>query len=176
MHWFSYSRSPFEAMDILYDPYSHNCCELALETWAMDFFINALGVHDLNHTHSSASLQWWGLSNQRMLLLPQGQKWSPYKGGVISMPICAKSREMAQSVPIKAFLQSAETVAMCTACRDYAPSPTLLATAKVIFKTVCANWYHAAKFARGVHSSSVVKNCNANMQIQQAPIQVYIAF
>ena len=41
---------------ILDDLYFHFCCELALDTWAMGFSINGLGVHDLNCTHSLVSL------------------------------------------------------------------------------------------------------------------------
>ena len=62
-----FSTSNFEAMDTLYDPYLHFCCELALETWAQDSYINSIWVHDLGHTHSLLSLQWSGLSNQRTL-------------------------------------------------------------------------------------------------------------
>ena len=41
---------------------------LALESWAKVLFINSLGVHNLNHTHSLANIQWSGLSDQRTLL------------------------------------------------------------------------------------------------------------
>ena len=66
IHWVAFSRSLSEAMDTLYDLYFY--CELALETWAKGFSINPLGVHDLCHAHSLASLQCSGLSNQWTLL------------------------------------------------------------------------------------------------------------
>ena len=46
------------------------------------FFHHALGVHELSHTHSLASLQWSWLSDQQTVLPTekclQFQKWSPY--------------------------------------------------------------------------------------------------
>ena len=63
IHQVSFSRSFSEAIDTLYDPYFHFCCELALETWAKGFYNKPLGVHDLCHAHSLASLQRSGLVN-----------------------------------------------------------------------------------------------------------------
>ena len=51
-------------------------------------------VLDLDHTHSLASFQWSGLSNQQTFLSTKNclqiWKWFPFKGrGVFSVPICA---------------------------------------------------------------------------------------
>ena len=64
-------------------------------TLSQGFFHTVCVGSQLDHTHSLASLQWSGLSNQQMLLLTENclqyQKWSPYKGrGVVSMPVCVK--------------------------------------------------------------------------------------
>ena len=85
-HWLGYfspCRSLSEAIYTLYDPYFsyfHFCYELALKTSAK-CSIQPLRVHDFCHTHSLASLQWSGPSNQWMLLptenCQQCQKWSP---------------------------------------------------------------------------------------------------
>ena len=69
VHAICKSCSFFESMDTLY--------------WELVLF-----------THSLASLQWSGFSDQQMLLPTknclQCQKWCPYKGrGVVSTPICA---------------------------------------------------------------------------------------
>ena len=61
---FSLSRNPSEAIDTLYDLYFHFCYELALETLAKCSSIKPVRVHDFCHTHSLASLQWSGLSDQ----------------------------------------------------------------------------------------------------------------
>ena len=81
-------------MDTFFGPYFHFCLELALETWAKASLTPSLRVHDPNHTHSLASFQWSGLSDQRALHLTecclQVQKWCPYKGrGVVPEPVCA---------------------------------------------------------------------------------------
>ena len=133
-----FSRSVSEAMDTFYNPYFHFCCKLALDTWVMGFSMNVLGVHDFNWTHSLVSLQWSGFSDQQTLLLTENclqyQKWSPCKGRVVvSTPVCAKRREMAQPVP-----------AMCTACDEYAcqlpPIPPFFASTILIFKMDYTNW------------------------------------
>ena len=70
--------------------------ELAMETWVKASLTFSLWVHDLNHTHSLASFQWWGPFDQQWMLhmnehYLQIQKWLPYKGrGMVSAPICAK--------------------------------------------------------------------------------------
>jgi len=55
----------------------------------------------------------------------------------------SQRRDMAQPVPIKAFLQSAKVAAMCTAPRAETspppPIPTFFASTKPIFKMDCAN-------------------------------------
>ena len=53
----------------------------------------SLRVHNPNHTHSLASFQWSGLSDQQALQLTESclqmQKWCSYKArGVVSEPIC----------------------------------------------------------------------------------------
>ena len=45
--------------------------EPALETWAKASLTPSLMVHDSNHTHSLASFQWSGLSDQRALQLTE---------------------------------------------------------------------------------------------------------
>ena len=97
------------------------------------------------HTHSLASLQWSGLSDQWTLLPTENGlqclKWSPYKGrGAFSTLGCVKRREMAHPVPTNAFLQPVKTATMCTACHDYAhpPPPTFFASAKPIFKQIAS--------------------------------------
>ena len=92
--------------------------------------MDSFRVHDLGHTHSFASIQWSGSSDQQMLLLTenclQHQKRS----------FALKRREMAQAVLTKAFLQSAKTVTMCTVCYDYAhPPPPIPKFFKMIVST-----------------------------------------
>ena len=91
--------------------YFHYCCKLVPKSWTSGSSINPLKVNDLTNTHSLVSLQWPGLSNQRMLFLTENclqcPKWSPYKGrGAVSMPVCAKKEKQ---VLTKAYLQPAKT-------------------------------------------------------------------
>ena len=51
--------------------YLHFCLEPALETWAQASLTLCLRVHDPNHTHSLASFQWSGPSDQRALQLTE---------------------------------------------------------------------------------------------------------
>ena len=80
------------AMDTFFGFYFHFCLELALECWVKALLMHSLWVHDLDHTHSLASFQWSGLSDQKNCL--QFQRCSPKKcgggGGMVSIPICAK--------------------------------------------------------------------------------------
>ena len=83
-------------MDTFFGPYFHFCLEPAMETWAKAFLTPSLRVHDPNHTHSLASFQWAGLSDQRVLQLTESclqiQKWCPYKArGVVPEPVCANT-------------------------------------------------------------------------------------
>ena len=71
-------------MDTFLGSYFHFRLELALKTWAKTSWRHSLRVHDLDHTHSLASVQLSGLSNQ-LTLLPtenclQYQKWCPIQG------------------------------------------------------------------------------------------------
>ena len=84
-------------MDTFHGPYFHFCLELALETRVKALMTHSLWVLDFGHTHSLASVQLSGPSNQRMLLQTKSclkcQKWSPYKvKGVFSTPICARKQ------------------------------------------------------------------------------------
>ena len=81
-------------MDTFFGLYFHLCFELALETWAKASLTHYLWFHDPKHTHSLASFQWSGLSDQRALNLTdcclQVQKWRPYKGRRgVPEPFCA---------------------------------------------------------------------------------------
>ena len=81
-------------MDTFIGLYFHFCLEPALETWAKASLTPSLRVHDPNHTHSLASFQWSGLSDQRVLQLTESclqiPKWCPYKArGVVPEPVCA---------------------------------------------------------------------------------------
>ena len=70
--YFNPLYTEFHFLEVLWIlPYFHFCCELALETLARGFSINSLWVHDLGHTHSLASLQWSGLSDQWTLPLTE---------------------------------------------------------------------------------------------------------
>ena len=89
-----FGRMFLSAMDTFFGPCFHFCLELARETWAKASLTQFLWVHGPNHTHSLASFQWSGLSDQRALHLTecclQVQKWCPYKGrGVVPEPVCA---------------------------------------------------------------------------------------
>ena len=62
--------------------------------WAVGTVVIFLRVHDPNHTHSLASFQWSGLSDQQALQLTESclqiQKWCPYKArGVVPELVCA---------------------------------------------------------------------------------------
>ena len=88
-----YLLSLFQAMDTFFGPYFH-FLEPAMETWAKASLTPSLRVHDPNHTHSLASFQWSGFSDQRALQLTESclqiQKWCPYKvRGVVPEPVCA---------------------------------------------------------------------------------------
>ena len=81
-------------MDTFLGPYFYFCLEPALETRAKASLTSSLRVHDPNHTHSLASFQWSGLSDQRVLQLTESclqiQKWCLYKvRGVVPEPVCA---------------------------------------------------------------------------------------
>ena len=81
-------------MDTFLGPYFYFCLEPALETRAKASLTSSLRVHDPNHTHSLASFQWSGLSDQRVLQLTESclqiQKWYLYKvRGVVPEPVCA---------------------------------------------------------------------------------------
>ena len=71
----------------------HFCLELTLETCFFEVWEILWGVHDLDHSHSLATFQWSGLSNQQTLLVTENclqyQKWCPYRVGVVSIPVVA---------------------------------------------------------------------------------------
>jgi len=77
-----YLLGVFFRLEYLFGLYFDFCLEIALETWAKASLTKSLWVHDPNHTHSLASFQWSGLSDQRALHLTecclQVQKWCPY--------------------------------------------------------------------------------------------------
>ena len=161
-------------MDTFFGPYFHFCFELALETWAKASLTQSLWVHDPNHTHSLASFQWSGLSNQRALHLTecclQVQKWCPYKGrGVVPEPVCANMVRNGPASADQGF--STATQGSChvhsTPCWNPAtsPYPAFFASAKPIFNTDCTNWYHAAKVRRCHLASSVVKGLKATTKM-----------
>ena len=116
-------------MDTFHGPYFHFCLELALETWVKALLIHSLWIHDLGHTHSLASDQQSGPSDQRTLLWTKGclncQKWSPYKVKERFLhPFVHESRQMAHPSQTKAFLQAAATAIMrCQAERWTHPPP-----------------------------------------------------
>ena len=60
-------------MDIFLGPYFHFCLELTLETCVKALLTHPLWVHDLGHTHSLASVQCSGPSDQGTLL--QTKSW-----------------------------------------------------------------------------------------------------
>ena len=84
-------------MDTFFGLYFHFCLEPALEIWAKASLTPSFRVHNPNHTHSLASFQWSGLSDQRALQLTENsllfQKWCPYKArGVVPEPVCPNKR------------------------------------------------------------------------------------
>ena len=108
-----FSTSLYEAIDTLYEL-------LLWETWAQGSSINSLRVHDLGH--SLLSLEWPGLSDQRMLFLTencrQWWKMSPYKGReVVCMPICAKKERNVPASVNQGYSTASQTATMCTACQ-----------------------------------------------------------
>ena len=147
---------------------THFCWELALETWTKSSSINCLGVlvlcpdpaphegeeewgvgsehetitigvHDLGHVHSLASLQWSGLSDQPTLLLTEKcllcQKWSPYKRrAMVSMFVCAKKKRngpaSADQGLSTASQDSHHVHNMLWLCPPTSPYPTLFVKSK----------------------------------------------
>ena len=84
-------------MDTFHGSYFHFCLELALETRVKALLTHSLWVHNIGHTHSLASIQESGLSDQRTLLQTKSclkcQRWSPYKvKEAFSTPICARKQ------------------------------------------------------------------------------------
>ena len=104
-------------------------CSLCSIFWgpAKDSSIKPLGVHDLCHAHSLASLQWSGPQGPPIIVTVHCQKWSPIKAEEPLLHLFVlKRREMAQLVLTKDFPQLAKTTAMCMACHDYAcPLPPI---------------------------------------------------
>ena len=126
IHWVSFSRGLVEAMDTLYDTYFHFCWEL--ETWARDPSMNSLRVHDLGRTHSLASLQWSGLSNQQTLLLTENayndRNGAPKKGRwAVSTPVCAKRERNGPASADQGLSIASQDSHMCMACHNYARPP-----------------------------------------------------
>ena len=118
-------------MDTVHGPYFHFWLELALETWVKSLLVHSLWVHDLGHTHSLASIQQSGPSEQSTLLWTKSclncQKRSPYKvKGALSTPFVQESRQKARPSLTKAFLQAAATATMhCQAERWTYPPPLI---------------------------------------------------
>ena len=103
-----FTGSLFQAMDTFFGPYFHFCLEPAMETWAKASLTPSLRVHDPNHTHSLASFQWSGLSDQRALQLTESclqiQKWCPYKvRGVVPEPVYANKARNGQAIVDQGF-------------------------------------------------------------------------
>ena len=130
----SFPRNSSEPIDTLYDPYFHFCYELAVETSAKCSSIKPLKVHDLCYTHSLASLQWTGLSNQWTLLLTdnclQCQKcMEPLQKqrSLFYAHLCWKGEKWpSQCRPRLFYLQSAKAAAMYTApCAETHPPPPI---------------------------------------------------
>ena len=85
------------------------------------FFHHALGVHELSHIHSLASLQWSWFSDQQTVLPTEK---------------CLQFQKMES-------LQPAKTAAMSMACHEYTrspPPPSSCANTKLIYKMNCTNW------------------------------------
>ena len=106
-------------------------------------------VHDTNYTHSLASFQWSGLSDQRMLRMTKNclqiWKWCPYKErGVVFAPICAtKMRNGPASAYQGCLFYRQPRQPPCARhilnMPAHLPHPTFFASAKPIFKMDCTN-------------------------------------
>ena len=106
------------------------CCELEQELEPRVFPSILFGVHDLGHTYSLVSLQWSGISNQRMLLLTENclqcQKWSPYKGRApFSVPICAKKERSSPANVDQGLLQSDNQLSSAVTRGLHPPPPSI---------------------------------------------------
>ena len=106
-------------MDTFFDPYFHARWELGTGTVSQGFFHTVCVGSHLDHTHSLASLQWSGLSNEQTFLLTENclhcQKMEPREGerSGFYASLCYKGEKWL-SLPTKAFLQSTKIVATCT--------------------------------------------------------------
>ena len=130
-------------MDTFHGPYFYFCLELALETRVKALMTHSLWVLDLGHTHSLASVQLSGPSDQRTLLRTKSclkcQKWSPYKvKGASSMPICARKQTNGPPSMDQCFPTGSCNGRHALSPRVVYP-PTSPASAEPIFKTDCAN-------------------------------------
>ena len=116
------STSPSEAIDILHELFLHFCYELALETSGKHSSMKSLRVHDLCHANSLANLQWSGPSDRerfsRLKTVYSARNGAHKEAKEPYLhPFVSKRREMAKSVPTKAFLQPAKAAAMSMAAR-----------------------------------------------------------
>ena len=114
-------------MNTFFGLYFNFCLELALETWAKASLTQSLWVHHPNHTHSLASFQLSGLSDQQVLHLTECCLQVPYKGReVVPEPVCAYKVRNGPTSLTKAFLLSAKAAVMCTAPRaETRPPPPI---------------------------------------------------
>ena len=135
-------------MDTFHGLYFHFCLELALETWVKSLVTHSLWLHDLGHTHSLASVQCSGPSDQRTLLRTTKclncQKWNLYKmKGAFSTPICARKQTNGPPVIDQSFSTGScnrhHALSGRAVYPPTSPCPTLSASAEPIFKTDCAN-------------------------------------
>ena len=127
--------------------YFHFCCELALDTWAMGFSINALGVHELDCISdltlvSSLTSKRFSRSTGNCL---QYQKCSPYTKAEkwFLRPFVLEKREMVQLVRPKPFYsqsRQAPSAPHVINMPTHVPHCAYFASAKLIFKTDCAKW------------------------------------
>ena len=133
-------------MDTFHGPYFHFCLELALETWIKALLTHSLWLHDPGHTHSLASIQWSGPSDQRTLFRIKSclkcQKWSPYKvKGVFSTTVCARKQTNGPPGIDQGFSTSSCNRCHALSARAVHPPtstcPTLSASAEPIFKMDC---------------------------------------
>ena len=123
--------------------------ELALETWAKGFTIKPVWVYDLCHTHSLASLQWPGLSDQ-WTLLPTEPVYSVRKGAPAKPTeepfyscLCQKERHGTASADqgiSTATQDSCYVHSMSWQCRRTSLYPSFFASTKPIFKMNFSNW------------------------------------
>ena len=151
-HWVSFSS---EAMYTLYDLYFYFWCEVALDTWAMGFPINSLGLHDLHHTHSLASLQ--GKHSPASKHFCQLKTAHSARNGAPTRPrstfyacLCLKGRYDQASADQRLFIASRHSHAVCVHCMSWicpptSPYPTFFIREKIIFKTDCATDYMQPK-------------------------------